>query len=75
MDFDIVKKVIKIAEEADISGLAVQQGDFRVEVKREKGVYAVPSHPAPHHTGTAAAPVKKNEEEEEVFHQFPWAIT
>jgi acetyl-CoA carboxylase biotin carboxyl carrier protein len=67
MDFDLVKKVIKIAEDADISGLAVQQGDFRVEVKREKGVYAVPSHPAPHHQGPAAAPVKKNEEEEGVL--------
>jgi acetyl-CoA carboxylase biotin carboxyl carrier protein len=62
MDFDLVKKVIKIAEEADISGLAVQQGDFRVEVKREKGLHAIPSHPIPHHQGPAA-PAKKDEEE------------
>jgi acetyl-CoA carboxylase biotin carboxyl carrier protein len=67
MDFDLVKKVIKIAEDADISGLAVQQGDFRVEVKREKGGYAVPSHPAPHHPGPAAAPAKKDEEEEGIL--------
>ena len=66
MDFDLVKKVIKIAEEADISGLAVQQGDFRVEVKREKGGHAVPSHSASHHQGAAAAPAKKDEEEEGV---------
>jgi acetyl-CoA carboxylase biotin carboxyl carrier protein len=63
MDLDLVKKVIKIAEEADISGLAVQQGDFRVEVKREKGGHIVVSQPAAHQP--AAAPSKPKDEEEE----------
>lgn len=45
MDFDIIKKVIKIAEESDISGLSVEKGDFKVEVKREKGYHAVPVAP------------------------------
>jgi acetyl-CoA carboxylase biotin carboxyl carrier protein len=46
MDFEIIKKVIKIAEESDISGLAVEKGDFRVEVKREKGIHHIPIAPA-----------------------------
>jgi acetyl-CoA carboxylase biotin carboxyl carrier protein len=69
MDLDIVKKVIKIAEEADISGLAVQQGDFRVEVKREKGGFVVASQPAAVYQAapSAAAPSKPKEEEEGVL--------
>lgn len=65
MDLDLVKKVIKIAEEADISGLAVQQGDFRVEVKREKGGHMIVSQPAQHQASSAAATSKPKEEEEE----------
>lgn len=65
MDLDIVKKVIKIAEEADISGLAVQQGDFRVEVKREKGGQMIVSQPIAHQPASAAAPSKPKDEEEE----------
>jgi acetyl-CoA carboxylase biotin carboxyl carrier protein len=67
MDFEIVKKVIKIAEEADISGLAVQQGDFRVEVKREKQVMAaVPQMmPAAHAPAHPSAPAKSKQEIEE----------
>lgn len=54
MDFDLIKKVIKIAEEADISGLAVEKGDFRVEVKREKGIHHIPIAPV-HQVAHAAA--------------------
>lgn len=61
MDFDLVKKVIKIAEEADISGLAVQQGDFRVEVKREKQFVAS----APVHIPAAHAPAAQPKEDAE----------
>ncbi len=60
MDFDLVKKVIKIAEEADISGLAVQQGDLRIEVKREKGAVV---HHAPAHSSAPAGPKEEAEEE------------
>ena len=69
MDLDIVKKIIKIAEEADISGLAVQQGDFRVEVKREKGGFVVASQPAAVNqaASSAAAPSKTKEEEDGVL--------
>ena len=66
MDLDLVKKIIKIAEEADISGLAVEQGGFRVEVKREKQVMAAVPQPAMiHQPAAAAAPSAKPKEEEE----------
>jgi acetyl-CoA carboxylase biotin carboxyl carrier protein len=65
MDLELVKKVIKIAEEADISGLAVQQGDFRVEVKREKGGHVLISQPGVHQPASAAAPSNPKDEEEE----------
>lgn len=51
MDYETIKKIIKIAEEADISGLSVEKGDFRVEVKREKFHQlppAVVQHPVAH---------------------------
>jgi len=66
MDLDLVKKIIKIAEEADISGLAVEQAGFRVEVKREKQVIAaVPQQNIVHQSATSSAPSKPKQEEEE----------
>jgi oxaloacetate decarboxylase alpha subunit len=67
MDLDLVKKIIKIAEEADISGLAVEQAGFRVEVKREKHVIAaVPQQTIVHQSAPEAAPSKPKQEEEGV---------
>jgi acetyl-CoA carboxylase biotin carboxyl carrier protein len=66
MDLDLVKKIIKIAEEADISGLAVEQAGFRVEVKREKQVIAaVPQQNIVHQSTPSTAPSKSKQEEEE----------
>lgn len=52
MDFDTVKKVIKIVEESDITALSVEKGDFKVEVRRETGFHHIPVAPqhsiAPH---------------------------
>ena len=45
MDLDLIRKIIKVAEDSDISGLSVEKGDFKVEVKREKGVHHVPVAP------------------------------
>ena len=64
MDFDLIKKIIKIAEDADISGLSVEQGGLKVEVRREKEAVvsrasAQTAHPAP------AAPLKAKDELEE----------
>ncbi len=54
MDFETVKKVIKMVEESDITALSVEKGDFKVEVKREKGLQHIPvasqhavAHPQP----------------------------
>jgi acetyl-CoA carboxylase biotin carboxyl carrier protein len=66
MDLDLVKKIIKIAEEADISGLAVEQAGFRVEVKREKQVIAAVTQPMiAHQSAPSSAPAKPKQEEEE----------
>jgi acetyl-CoA carboxylase biotin carboxyl carrier protein len=65
MDLELVKKIIKITEDADISGLAIQQGDFRVEVKREKLATVVAAQPASAHHAAPAAPAKGKDEEEE----------
>jgi acetyl-CoA carboxylase biotin carboxyl carrier protein len=52
MDYDKIKKIIKLAEESDISGLSVEEGDFKVEVRRDKGqphaVHAAPQHQVAH---------------------------
>ncbi len=45
VDFDTVRKVIKIVEESDITALSVEKGDFKVEVKRETGFHHVPVVP------------------------------
>jgi len=42
VDFDTVKKVIKIVEESDITALSVEKGDFKVEVRRETGSHHIP---------------------------------
>lgn len=68
MDLELVKKVIKIAEDSDISGLAVQEGELRIEVKREKNVvsvsHAMPVHHAPASSGAPAAKSAEAAEEE-----------
>lgn len=64
MDFDIVKKVIKIAEESDISGLSVEKGDFKVEVRRDKGVHHIPVAPAHQVAHPAPVPAEKKEDED-----------
>lgn len=66
MDLDIIKKIIKIAEEADISGLTVEQGDLKIEVKREKQVIPAPmvhSTPVPLAPAHTSAPQQKDEED------------
>lgn len=57
MDFETVKKVIKMVEESDITALSVEKGDFKVEVKREKGLQHIPV--APQHAVAHPQPVQK----------------
>ncbi|MFA5098107.1 MAG: acetyl-CoA carboxylase biotin carboxyl carrier protein [Candidatus Margulisiibacteriota bacterium] len=65
MDFEQIKKIIKIAEESDVSGLSVEKDGFKVEVKRDKGqihaVHVAPQHQVAHKVEVPAA--KKDEDE------------
>jgi len=65
MDFEVIKKIIKIAEDADISGLTVEQGDLKIEVKREKAIAAPAIHstPVPIAAAHTPAPLQKDEED------------
>ena len=66
MDFEQIKKIIKIAEESDVSGLTVEKDGFKVEVKRDKGQYHA-VHVAPQHqvAHKADVPVAKKPDEDE----------
>lgn len=64
MDYEVIKKIIKIAEEADISGLSVEKGDFKVEVRRDMPHTlppAVVQHPVVH----VEAKIEKEKDHEE----------
>jgi hypothetical protein len=43
MDFEVLKKLIQLAKDEDVSGLSVEDKGVKYEVKREKG-HTVPSH-------------------------------
>lgn len=45
-DFEIIKKLIQLVKEEDISGLAVEEKGIKYEVRREKGGH-VSAPPAP----------------------------
>ena len=57
VDWEIVKKLVNMVKEEDISGLAIEENGVKYEVKREKGGQMVSSHMPP------AAPVHKAIEE------------
>lgn len=44
MDFDVLKKLIKLVKEEDISGIAIEDQGVKYEVRREKG-HAMPVAP------------------------------
>ena len=54
VNYDVIKKLIKIVEESDITGLAVEEEGMKIEVRREKGgspvvsaeVHSLPSQTA-----------------------------
>jgi acetyl-CoA carboxylase biotin carboxyl carrier protein len=51
VDFDIIKKLIKVLEEADITALSVEENGKKIEVRKEKPAaqYAAPVHAPVHH--------------------------
>lgn len=67
VDFDLIKKLIKILEDADITALAVEEEGMKVEVRREKGTpqaAVAPPQMAHHQVQSASsAPTQSPEEE------------
>jgi acetyl-CoA carboxylase biotin carboxyl carrier protein len=68
MDFDILKKLIQLVKDEDISGVAVEEKGVKYEVRREKGHVAVgpAPHPAPAPAASAADPATKEKKEDGV---------
>lgn len=59
IDFDIVKKVIKLVEESGISSIAIEKGDFKVEVKKESSIHSIPIPIAQEHIHAPSQTVEK----------------
>ena len=57
VDFNLIKKLIKIVEEADITALAVEEEGMKVEVRREKGISREGPPKESHNTGSTQAVV------------------
>jgi acetyl-CoA carboxylase biotin carboxyl carrier protein len=66
VDFDLIKKLIKILEDADITALSVEEEGKKIEVRREKGsqqaVVPVPHQPAAHPHAPASSEAVEEEE-------------
>ena len=58
MDFNKIKELIKLVEESDVTGLVIEEGEGRIEIKKQADqVYAVPHmQSAPVAPRNAAAP-------------------
>ncbi len=53
MDFNKIKELIKLVETSDITGLVVEEGEARIEIKKQaEQVYAVP-----HMSAAPTAPI------------------
>lgn len=63
MDFEVLKKLIQLVKDEDISGVAVEEKGVKYEVRREKG-HVVSSHLPPVHQANPAKPAKDEEDEE-----------
>ena len=68
VDFNLIKKLIKILEEADITALSVEEEGMKVEVRREKGfsqgmMSAGPQAPAHQAVGRGESKAESVEEE------------
>lgn len=68
MDFEILKKLIQLVKDEDISGVAVEEKGVKYEVRREKGNIAVgpTSHSVPAQTPSAGEPAAKEKKEDGV---------
>jgi len=68
-DFDIIKKLIQMVKDEDITGLAIEEKGVKYEVRREKG-HVLPAHqpsgPSTHQPShpTTQQPIAKTDEDE-----------
>lgn len=62
VDWELVKKLIQMIKEEDITGLAVEEKGVKYEVRREKGQIVSSQIPQPAPSGT---PLAQEESEEE----------
>jgi acetyl-CoA carboxylase biotin carboxyl carrier protein len=64
MDFEVLKKLIQLVKDEDISGVAVEEKGVKYEVRREKGghVISAPS-PAPYPAPTPSHSAKDKEKD------------
>jgi acetyl-CoA carboxylase biotin carboxyl carrier protein len=65
MDFDILKKLIQLVKDEDISGVAVEEKGVKYEVRREKGGSALSPLPAPNPPSSSRKEEAKEKEQEE----------
>jgi acetyl-CoA carboxylase biotin carboxyl carrier protein len=66
MDWDILKKLIQMVKEEDISGLAIEEKGVKYEVRREKGgVIASHPQPIPHPPFSSGKAEAKEKEEDD----------
>jgi len=70
VDFDLIKKLIKILEDADITALSVEEGGMKVEIRKEKGgqpvIISGPAKQETPHNITSSSTTLKAEKVEEV---------
>ena len=68
MDFDVLKKLIQLVKEEDISGIAIEEKGVKYEVRREKGhvthLAAPAQHPPLAHQPAAHQPSAPKEEDD-----------
>ncbi len=64
VDFNLIKKLIEIVKNEGISGLSVEEGGTKYEIKREHGgvVKQVSSEPMTHPVPISAAPAAKEDD-------------
>ena len=64
MDFKKIEQLIKIVEQSDINGLAVEENDFKIEIQKNNGqVVTLPSAPA---VMPAVSPAENSAEAEQI---------
>jgi acetyl-CoA carboxylase biotin carboxyl carrier protein len=65
MDFEVLKKLIQLVKDEDISGVAVEEKGVKYEVRREKGIVSSVPHPVAHPAPAPSHPPKEKDKDRE----------